>query len=162
MLEKGDGMRRYRILFALLFIVTAAWPPPGARAQTGTPAEQAIRQVLDDQTAAWNRGDVDAFMQGYANSPKTAFVGKTVEYGYDLILNRYKKAYPNPAAMGKLSFANMVVRMLGSDYAAVTGNFHLERTSAGGGDAGGIFSLVLAKTAEGWKVILDHSVANQD
>ena len=76
--------------------------------------EQAIRQVLEDQAAAWNRGDVDAFMQGYANSPQTAFVGKTVEYGYDLILNRYKKAYANPAAMGKLSFANIAIRMLGA------------------------------------------------
>jgi uncharacterized protein (TIGR02246 family) len=158
--EGGGVMHRYRVLLVLVLVVAMAWPPVGAEAQTAGPAEQAIRQVLEDQAAAWNRGDVDAFMQGYANSPQTAFVGKTVEYGYDLILNRYKKAYPSPAAMGKLSFANLAIRMLGSDYAVVTGNFHLQRTPAGGGDAGGIFSLVLAKTDAGWKVILDHTVAD--
>jgi uncharacterized protein (TIGR02246 family) len=153
-------MHRYRILFALVFIFGVAWPPSGAGAQSGGSSEQAIRQLLQDQAAAWNRGDVDAFMQGYANSPQTAFVGKTVEYGYDLILNRYKKAYANPAAMGQLSFANVAIRMLGPDYAVVTGNFHQQRIQTGGGDTGGIFSLVLAKTDAGWKVILDHSVGN--
>ena len=153
-------MHRYRILFALVFTFVVAWAPLRAGAQSGVSSEQAIRQVLDDQAAAWSRGDVDAFMQGYAHSPQTAFVGKTVEYGYDLILNRYKKAYANPTAMGQLSFANVAIRMLGPDYAVATGNFHLQRTQAGGGDAGGIFSIVLAKTDAGWKVILDHSVAN--
>jgi uncharacterized protein (TIGR02246 family) len=154
-----NSLHRYRILFALIFTFVVAWPSLGAMAQTGSD-EQAIRQVLEDQAAAWNRGDVDAFMQGYANSPRTAFVGKTVEYGYDLILNRYKKAYSNPAAMGQLSFTNIAVRMLGPSHAVVTGNFHLERTQAGGGDTGGIFSLVFEKTDAGWKVILDHSVAD--
>ncbi len=153
-------MHRYRLLFALIFTLVVACPPWLAEARAGGAPEQAIRQVLEDQAAAWNRGDVDAFMQGYAHSPQTAFVGKTVEYGYDLILSRYKKAYANPAAMGQLSFANIAVRILGTDYAVVTGNFHQQRTQIGGGDTGGIFSLVLAKTDAGWKVILDHSVAD--
>jgi ketosteroid isomerase-like protein len=48
---------------------------------------------------------------------------------------------------------------LGANYAVVTGKFHLARTVAGGGDAQGIFSLVWEKTAEGWKIILDHTSA---
>jgi uncharacterized protein (TIGR02246 family) len=153
----GSDMRRYRILFALVFTVALAWPRAGAAVESSEAAKQAIRQVLQDQAAAWNRGDVDAFMRGYADSPETAFVGKTVEYGYDLILNRYKKAYPNSAAMGKLSFQNLAIRMLGTDYAVVTGNFHLDRAQAAG--SAGIFSLVFEKTDAGWKVILDHTVA---
>ena len=117
----------------------------------------AIRQVLDDQGAAWNRGDVDAFMRAYKDSPDTTFIGKSVAQGYRPILERYKKTYASKDAMGKLDYSDFTVRELGANYAVVTGKFHLTRTAAGGGDASGIFSLVWEKTAEGWKIILDHT-----
>ena len=122
-----------------------------------TAPEAAIRQLLDQQTAAWNRGDVDAFMTGYEDSPETTFVGQTVQYGYATIRDRYKKEYATPAAMGKLTFSHLAIRILDSGYAIATGNFHLERTAAGGGNADGIFSLLLRKQSAGWKIILDHS-----
>jgi uncharacterized protein (TIGR02246 family) len=113
--------------------------------------------VLDDQAAAWNRGDVDAFMQAYKDAPDTTFIGKSVAQGYKPILERYKKTYFNRDAMGKLDYSDLTVRELGENYAVVTGKFHLTRTAAGGGDASGIFSLVWEKTADGWKIILDHT-----
>jgi uncharacterized protein (TIGR02246 family) len=148
--------RVYFFLVSALTLASCSQPQMGL-AQANPPAEAAIRQVLDQQVADWNRGDVDAFMKGYENSSQTTFVGQTVQYGYATILERYKKVYANPAGMGKLTFAHLAIRVLNSDYAAVTGNFHLQRSPAGGGDANGIFSLLLKKDALGWKIILDHS-----
>ena len=126
-----------------------------SRAQT-TP-EAVIRHLLDQQTTDWNRGDVDAFMKGYEDSPDTTFVGQTVQYGYAAIRDRYKKLYTTHAAMGKLTFSHLAIRVLDVNYATATGNFHLERTPTGGGNADGIFSLLLKKETPGWKIILDHS-----
>ena len=119
--------------------------------------EAAIRHLLDQQTADWNRGDVEAFMKGYEDSPTTTFVGQTVQYGYATILKRYKKLYTTRAAMGKLTFSHLAIRILDADYAVATGNFHLERTTAGGGNADGIFSLLFKRDSSGWKIILDHT-----
>ena len=145
-------MRKGRIhLFLALALALAASSP----AQTAPKA--AIQHLLDQQTADWNRGDVEAFMKSYEDSPTTTFVGQTVQYGYATILERYKKLYATPEAMGKLTFSHLAIRMLDANYATATGNFHLERTTAGGGNADGIFSLLLKKDAQGWKIILDHS-----
>ena len=144
------SMRKGRTHLLLLLFLTLA-----SSAQTAS--EAAIRKLLDQQTAAWNRGDVDGFMTGYEDSPETTFVGQTVQYGYATIRDRYKKAYATPAAMGKLTFSHLAIRILDSGYAIATGNFHLERNAAGGGNADGIFSLLLRKQSAGWKIILDHS-----
>ena len=121
--------------------------------------EKAVKQVLLHQVGAWNRGDIDAFMQGYKNAPDTTFIGKNVEHGYAPILARYKKAYASKDAMGMLDFSEIEVRSLGPQYAMATGRYHLTRTATGGGDATGIFSLVWEKTSEGWKIILDHTTS---
>ncbi len=125
--------------------------------QAQTAPEAAIRHLLDQQTADWNRGDVEAFMKSYEDSPTTTFVGQTVQYGYATILERYKKLYATPEAMGKLTFSHLAIRILDANYAVATGNFHLQRTAAGGGNADGIFSLLFKRDSSGWKIILDHT-----
>jgi uncharacterized protein (TIGR02246 family) len=117
----------------------------------------AIEQLLHDQETAWNRGDIDAFMHGYKDSPDTTFIGKTLRRGYQPILENYKTRYATNEAMGKLDFSELTVRMLGKDYAAVTGKFHLARTEGGGGEASGIFSLIFEREPDGWRIILDHT-----
>jgi uncharacterized protein (TIGR02246 family) len=116
-----------------------------------------IRKVLADQVTAWNRGDISAFMQGYKNSPDTTFIGKTVQRGWQQVLERYQRSYPTKEAMGTLDFSDLQVRMLGPDHAVVTGRFHLARSPSAGGDVSGVFSLVWEKTDQGWKIILDHT-----
>ena len=117
-----------------------------------------LRAVLTQSEQAWNRGDLSTFASYYDDSPDTTFVGhEVVRGGVQAILNRYRKAYPTPEAMGKLSFSNIAVRVLAPDVALVTGEFHLERTKAGGGNADGHYTLVLRKTPAGWKIIHDHS-----
>lgn len=117
--------------------------------------EQEVRAVLEKQKDDWNRGDVRAYMQGYA--PDTIFVSNEVARGSGPVLERYLKKYPNREAMGTLTFSEIEIRMLGAEHASVIGRWALARSAAGGGDTGGRFTLVLRKTAAGWKVMLDHT-----
>lgn len=136
-----------RHLAFLLFAVTCL---------AQTPADS-IRKVLDDQVAAWNRGDIDTFMIGYDNSPKTAFIGSSIQHGWENVRKNYHERYPTTAKMGKLDFSGIEVNLLGSDYANVVGKFHLARTKEGGGDASGVFTLLFHKTPAGWRIIQDHT-----
>jgi ketosteroid isomerase-like protein len=116
-----------------------------------------IKQVLADQQAAWNRGDIGAFMHGYKDSEDTTFISKTIQHGYKTILERYKKNYPTREAMGTLDFSDLTVTALCKDFAAITGKYHLTRPASAGGEATGIFSLIFQREPDGWKIILDHS-----
>lgn len=147
------SMRRQCLNVVLIALLAA----PSLAAQTAVSPEHQIRQVLTAQVAAWNRGDIPAFMQGYANSPRTTFVSTGIEHGYASVLARYLRKYPNRAAMGHLGFVGIEVRMLGAGHAVVTGYFRLTRTASAGGNTSGVFSLVFAKESAGWKIILDHT-----
>jgi uncharacterized protein (TIGR02246 family) len=117
-----------------------------------------IEKMLKNSEAAWNRGDLATFAADYEDSPSTTFVGKEVTRGgVKAIMERYQRGYPTPEKMGKLTYSEIEVRPLGADYALAIGRFALERTAAGGGNASGRFSLVLRRTAQGWKIIHDHS-----
>lgn len=119
--------------------------------------EQAVRQVLDDQVAAWNRGDLRAFMDGYEESPSTTFVGTNVTKGHAKVLANYLARYPTKEKMGTLRFLDLDIRPLGDDYTMVIGRFHLDRSKEGGGESSGNFTLLFKRTARGWKIILDHT-----
>lgn len=117
-----------------------------------------VRAVLKHSEEAWNRGDLVAFASYYEDSPETTFVGREViRGGVKAILERYRRFYPTREAMGTLSFSNVDVRTLAPDLALVTGEFHLARSAAGGGNASGLYTLILRKTSAGWKIIHDHT-----
>ena len=117
--------------------------------------ENQVRQLLATQNAAWNRGDIDAFMVGYWDSDSLMFVGKSgVTYGYKNTLANYKKNYPDTTVMGKLTFTLIQVKQLSSEYFHVTGKYNLTRTI---GDASGHFTLVFRKMNGKWAIISDHS-----
>jgi len=146
-----------RLSLALFLLCTAAF----AHAQSADDA--AIRSAMDAQTAAWNRADIPAFMQTYENSPDTTFIGATLRKGYGPILERYKADYTTKQQMGVLTFDHLDIRLLPSscgstEFAVVTGTFHLERTAKGEAKKDdGIFSLVWRKGPTGWKILLDHT-----
>jgi uncharacterized protein (TIGR02246 family) len=148
---------------SFLLVLAMIGAGAGCFAQATGGDEGAIRAVMTAQVAAWNKGDVAAFLQGYENSPDTTFVGTTVNKGYEPILKRYQANYTNAAQMGSLTFSNLQVRLLpGScgavEFAVVTGNFHLQRTQKGAATKDdGIFSLVWHKGPDGWKIVLDHT-----
>ena len=121
---------------------------------------EAIGAVLNAQQSAWNRGDVDAFLIGYWHSPELTFSGSSgVARGWDGVLSRYKKNYPDKAAMGQLDFSELEFRFLGPDAALVLGHWHLKRDND---DLGGVFSLVWQRFPDGWKIIHDHTSTVQE
>ena len=117
----------------------------------------AIRKVMNDQVAAWNRGDIEGFMDGYWKSPNLEFYsGATVTNGWDATLARYKKNYQSEGKeMGKLDFSELAIHTNPSDTAWVTGRWHLKMKD--GSDKGGLFTLIFRKTANGWKISHDHT-----
>jgi uncharacterized protein (TIGR02246 family) len=119
------------------------------------PDRTAIAEILRSQQTAWNRGDVDAFLECYWHSPELTFSGSSgIARGWDGVRARYKKSYPDQAAMGQLDFSNLEYRFLGKDAALVLGNWHLKRAK---GDLGGVFSLVWQRFPEGWRIVHDHT-----
>jgi uncharacterized protein (TIGR02246 family) len=118
---------------------------------------QDARTLLDIQATAWNRGDLETFVETYENSPSITFLGKELSYGRDAVLARYRRNYGTAEKMGKLRFEVLNVRPLGADHAMVLGKFFLTRSVAGGGDASGHFTLLLRKGPNGWKIIHDHT-----
>lgn len=118
-------------------------------------AKAAIKKVMDDQTAAWNRGDIEGFMQGYWNSPELKFVsGQNMTKGWQPTLDRYKKSYDSRAKMGVLDFSELDITLIGKDSAVVSGRFTLVREKD---KPTGLFTLNFRKFKDGWKIILDHT-----
>ena len=117
--------------------------------------EEQVRAVLDKQVAAWNRGDTDAFLEGYASD--TIFVGEKMTRGVEDLKRRYQEHYPTRASMGKLSFYDLEIHTIDKDGAYVIGRWQLERDKEGGGNVSGVYSLVFRRTAIGWKIVLDHT-----
>jgi len=130
-------------------IAPAAFAAPSARTQ--------IEAVLRTQQDAWNRGDVEAFLQGYWHSPELTFSGSGgTARGWDGVMARYHKSYPDRASMGRLAFSQLEFRQLGPKACLVLGSWHLTRA---GGDVGGVFTLIFQQFPEGWRIIHDHTSA---
>jgi ketosteroid isomerase-like protein len=146
-------VRSFRTLILFLFFAIMA-TSTFLRAQN-TPEAQAIRAVLDKQVVDWNRGDLESFATGYKNSPDILFMGSKISRGYAQMLDTYRNGYSTKEKMGTLNFTALEVQPLDEHFATVTGNFHLERTAAGGGNADGYFLLVVEKTPAGWKIVRD-------
>jgi ketosteroid isomerase-like protein len=147
------------LLLGSVFSTNAAAQAGGKSGDVAT-----IRAVLEAQVAAWNRGDIPAFMSSYEDSPETTFVGTaSVNKGFAKVLERYKEGYANKDQMGTLTFKDLDIRLLPTaagvtEYAVVTGRFHLERATKGTATKDdGIFSLVWRKGPIGWKILLDHT-----
>ncbi len=166
-MRRGGG-----VLFGIAMSIVAVYLASGrtasgtrSRSETFSDAgearaaeRRAIEQVLREQQGAWNQGNVEKFLEGYWHSPELTFSGSSgVQRGWDAVLARYKRNYPDREAMGRLDFTGLEFRFLGADAALVLGEWHLTRPP--GNDVGGVFSLVLQKFPEGWRIIHDHTSA---
>ncbi|MEO8044816.1 MAG: nuclear transport factor 2 family protein [Spartobacteria bacterium] len=144
-------MRLLRFLF--LVISLGIFAPAFARA--GTDRAEAIRGLLDAQQAAWNRGEIDGFMAGYARSPETTFVsGDEVTHGWETVRDRYAKKYDSREKMGRLTFSSLTITPLCDDTAMVLGSWSLQREKD---QPHGKFTLLLRNLPEGWRIVLDHT-----
>lgn len=115
----------------------------------------AIRSAMARQVEAWNRGDKEAFMEGYWRSDSLTFVStRGLTRGWQQTLDGYKKGYPNAETMGKLTFTLLRVERLSKRSAYVVGKWHLARSI---GDAGGHFLLIWKKMGGKWVIVTDHT-----
>ncbi|MBF9140567.1 YybH family protein [Hymenobacter properus] len=148
------------LLFSGVGLVGCTAMRPAATAAAPAAARRAIVQLLTTQTAAWNRGDIPGFMEGYWKSDSLVFIGrKGPTYGWQPTLDNYRKGYPDAAAMGQLAFSGLQVTLLAPTAAQVVGRWHLARPAAG--DVGGYFLLVLRQFDGQWKVVADHTNSAQ-
>ncbi len=139
-------MKKWMLFIAVLFSISV---------MAQSKEEAKIRNLLATQTGDWNRGDIDGFMQTYWQSDSLLFIGKNgVTKGWQATLDRYKKSYPDTAAMGKLSFDILILKPLSPQYYYVVGKWMLQRSV---GDISGHFDLLLHKIKNRWVIISDHS-----
>jgi len=152
--------RRFRMRKLYLVLLSLVWVSAGF-AQESKDAAATIEEVLNQQVAAWNRHDLEGFMSGYWKSPElTFFAGGQATSGWQAALERYRKSYQSPGKeMGKLTFSNLTVQVLGADAAFARGEFRL--TMPDGKTPQGLFTLIFRKFPEGWKIVHDHSSSSQ-
>ena len=131
------------------FVCAEPGQPPNSVAE--------IQSVLSAQQDAWNRGDIDAFMNGYARSASTVFVSEDeVRRGWETVRDRYRLKYSDRAKMGTLSFSDIEVTMLSPDAAVVLGSWRLKRAND---EPHGRFTLIFKRLPEGWRIVHDHTSA---
>ena len=123
-----------------------------------TAAKKAVQQILEAQAAAWNRGDLESFMKGYWNSPDLMFFsGKDKTRGWQATIERYRKRYQAEGRkMGKLTFSELEIEVLGPASAWARGRWQVVRDKE---TLSGLFTLILKKLPEGWRIVHDHTSA---
>ena len=143
---------------SLLFLCISLAPSDSSEngdSKDGVIAE--IRAVLSTQQEAWNHGDIDGFMNGYARAETTVFVsGDEVTRGWQTVRDRYFKKYGDRAKMGTLTFSDLEIEPLGPDSAVALGRWELKRAND---NPHGRFTLVFRHTPDGWRIVHDHTSA---
>src|SRR5216684_3425249 len=115
---------------ALLLAATTIGSPGAAQSKSDYDirAADAIKAVMNAQSAAWNRGDLEGYMDGYDRSNNTEFVGgDTITRGWKTVLDRYRRNYSSREKMGALTFSDLEITILSKDAALVLGHWHLKR-----------------------------------
>ena len=154
---REKALNRIAVASVLALLVVPVVPARARQKSLQEPREaQEIRRVLDRQVEAWNRRDLEGFMQGYWHSQElTFFSGGTVVSGWETTLERYRNRYQGEGhEMGRLDFSDLKIELLGPSAAFVRGRFHLKMTKD---EAGGLFTLTFRKFSDGWKIIHDHT-----
>ena len=147
------GSRR---ALAMIFCTLVAAIVSAAPMQTQDATAQ-IRSVLHEQQNAWNRGDIDRFMNGYARSASIVFVSEdTIRRGWETVRERYRKKYSDRAKMGTLIFSDLEITLLSPDAAVALGRWSLKRAND---QPHGRFTLIFKRLPQGWRIVHDHTSA---
>jgi beta-aspartyl-peptidase (threonine type) len=118
---------------------------------------QEVRAVMTAQQTAWNRGDLEGFMDGYDRSETTTFVsGDEITRGWQTVLERYKRRYQSQAQMGTLTFSELEIKPVGEGFAVADGSWQLKREN----DAPhGRFTLLFHRNNGNWRIIHDTTTS---
>ena len=139
----------------LTMLLTLFFALPLSAQTNDSSAMKDINLVLTEQAAAWNSGDIEGYMQGYWKSDSLLFTsGGNIQRGWNATLEKYKKSYDTKEKMGTLVFSNVEYYLLSPSSAWVFGHWELERK---GDHPQGVFTLILKKFPDGWKIIHDHT-----
>jgi ketosteroid isomerase-like protein len=154
-------LRPARLLWLAIVLAVVAFEAACTRAgESGKGNAEdaaAIRAVLDAQAAAWNRGDVEGYMDGYERADTTTFIsGDTITRGWQTVSDRYRKAYDTREKMGTLAFGELEIKPLSEFYANVTGSWKLTRA---GDTPHGRFALIFRRTNAGWRIVQDTTTS---
>ena len=155
----NSTQHQIRFLFASIFLVftTSSCQSQPDGKQDGAQISQAIRAVMEAQQAAWNRGDIDGFMDGYERAETTTFVsGDEIMRGWQTVLDRYKQRYSSPGMMGSLTFSELEVQTVGPSYALANGRWQLTRAND---SPHGRFTLLFHQISAGWRIIQDTTTS---
>ena len=153
------GLRFIGLTGLLLTGLMSSAPTHGQNSQDDS--TRAVRAVLDRQVTDWNKGDLDGFLGGYWNSPKVVFQsgGERCD-GWEAMRDRYRRRYQaERKAMGRLAFSPLEIEPLGHEAIMVRGGWRL--TMPDGTKPGGLFTLIFRKLPEGWKIVHDHTSAEE-
>ena len=151
-------LRRIAIVFLLAFLVASpSLAVSQGQLKTASQQELDVIKVLLKQEAAWNRGDIDGFAEGYKDSPDTLFLNNLIQRGFAGMKADYHRNYPTRESMGQLSFSELEVHPIDDKVAVCIGKYKIERSKKNGGNAESIFSMVFEKTDAGWKIVVAHT-----
>lgn len=147
-------MRRRVFILLSLLVGLAVQLLSAAGVGDQRPAAE-IKRVLKAQAQAWNRGDIDGYMQGYARAESIQFVsGDSLTRGWETVRDRYKAKYDSREKMGTLAFADVKVTEIAPDSAMAVGRWRLRRNND---QPHGRFTLLFRKLPEGWRIVHDHT-----
>ena len=124
------------------------------------PSEDIVA-VMRAAEFAWNAGDLEGYMECYWRSDELRFAGGGgVNQGWEAVLASYQRAYPDRAAMGRLTFSELDVTVLAPDAALVFGRWRLDREGVAPAEAPhGLYTLLVRRFDEGWRIVHDHTSA---
>jgi ketosteroid isomerase-like protein len=144
-----------------LIVILSLFSAYGTAQRADTASDTAaIRSVLAAQQEAWNKGDIEGYMAGYWKSDSLEFTsGGAIRHGWDKTIAGYKASYSSREKMGELSFSNVRITGLGPEAAMVVGGWNLRRRTD---SPGGVFTLIMRKFPDGWKIIHDHTSARSE
>lgn len=142
-------------LLAAAMVLAVSCRPAAITDEKKAAIVDTVRALMADSETAWNRGDIEGFMAGYAQSDSTRYIGSQGPvYGWETVLERYLTAYPDKATMGVLRFTDIDITVLSADAALVFGKWTLQREFD---KPYGWYTILLRKTADGWEIVHDHS-----
>jgi ketosteroid isomerase-like protein len=151
---KGLSMFRMKLPLALTLIFLAT---TNVSSFAATSVSDEVGKVINAQQEAWNRGDIDGFMNGYARARSTVFISEdTVTRGWQTVRDRYKKKYSDREKMGTLVFSDLEITPLGNGAALALGRWRLKDTPE---EPHGRFTLIFRLLPEGWRIVHDHTSA---
>ena len=155
----NDPGRRLRVLLVLSLatLVSFACSSTPQLAQNSDQVNAGVHAVLEEQQAAWNKGDIDAFMNGYDRAETTTFVsGDELHQGWQMVLERYKKTYKSREDMGTLSFSELSIKPLSTDFALADGRWQLTRAND---KPHGRFTLLFQRINGNWRIVHDTTTS---